>query len=120
MNAITNTNAATVRNYTDVSNNRTIMGAVVTVQLGNPSDRSSYNPAARGVVVGVYKMYHNNQCVNLVNFPSEGDQGMYALCYPNNEEGAAPFYSTNARLIGEGWGKVKNMAGAIRSFGLDE
>ena len=112
--AVTNT-----RNYTSIAGHA-LLGMPILAQLGNPCDGSSYEAAARGVVVGVYGRQHTLSPTFLVMFPNRGDEGTFALCHHNNESGEAPFYSTNARRVGEGWGKVSSMAHAIRSFGLDE
>ena len=116
---MTNTITAAATNYTAVTNHP-LLGMVILAQLGNPCDGGSYEAAARGVIVAVYKQQHTLSPTFLVVFPNRGDQGTFALCHHNNEKGESPFYSTNARKVGEGWGKVVSMAGAIRSFGLDE
>ena len=117
MNATNNVTTAT--NYT-IINNHPMMGMPVLTQLGNPCDGGSYEAAARGVVVGVYRQQHTLSPTLLVMFPNVGEQGMFALCYHNSTTGESPFYSTNARKVGDGWGKVTSMTHAIRSFGLDE
>ena len=118
MNNAINTTTTTT-NYNPI-NNHPLLGMVILAQLGNPCDGGSYEAAARGVVVGVYGRQHTLSPTLLVQFPNRGDEGTIALCHHNNEGGEAPFYSTNARRVGEGWGKVSSMAGAIRAFGLDE
>ena len=117
MNSTTNT--AYTRNYTPI-NSHPLLGMTVLTQLGNPCDGSSYEAAAKGVVVGVYGRQHTLAPTFLVMFPNCGEQGTFALCHHNPTTGESPFYSTNARKVGEGWGKVSSMAHAIRSFGLDE
>ena len=120
MNAITNTTAtfATTTNYTAILNHP-LLGMPVLVQYGNSSDHS-YNPAVVGVVVAAYSQRHTISPTFLVMIPSLGDEGTFALCGHNTTKGESPFYTTNARRVGEGWGKVPSMARAIRAFGLDE
>lgn len=119
MNAIANYTATTTRNYTPIPGH-VQLGMSILAQLGNPCDGDSFVAATRGVVVGVYGRQHTLSPTLLVMFPNVGEQGMFALCHHNPTTGESPFYSTNARKVGEGWGKVSSMAGAIRSFGLDE
>lgn len=109
----------TTTNYTTITNHP-LLGMPILAQLGNPCDTGSYEAAARGVVVAAYGQKHTLSPTFLVMFPNVGEEGMFALCHHNNEKGESPFYSTNARRVGEGWGKVSSMAKAIRSFGLDE
>ena len=116
MNATATTNT---RNYTAITNHP-LLGMAILTQLGNPCDGGSYEAAARGVVVAAYGQRHTLSPTLLVMFPNVGEQGMFALCHHNPTTGESPFYSTNARKVGEGWGKVSSMAHAIRSFGLDE
>ena len=117
MNNAISTTATT--NYSAITGHP-LLGMVILAQLGNPCDGGSYEAVARGVVVAAYKQQHTLSPTLLVQFPNRGEQGTFALCHHNNEGGEAPFYSTNARRVGEGWGKVSSMAHAIRSFGLDE
>ena len=118
----TNTTAAvvstTTTNYTPISNHP-LLGMPVLVQVGNNGDRS-YDPACKGVVVAAFGQRHTLAPTFLVQLPSRGEEGAFALCHHNNTHGEAPFYTTNSRLVGEGWGKVSSMAKAIRAFGLDE
>lgn len=122
MNAIANTTAAVsttaTTNYTPIVGHP-MLGMPVLVQYGNSCD-SSYHPAVTGVVVAAYGQRHTLAPTFLVMIPSLGDQGTFALCHHNSTTGESPFYTTNARKVGEGWGKVPSMARAIRSFGLDE
>lgn len=113
------TTVTSTRNYTPIADNP-LMGMTILAQLGNPCDGGSYEAAARGVVVAAYGQRHTLSPTLLVMFPNVGEQGMFALCHHNNTTGESPFYSTDARKVGEGWGKVPSMARAIRSFGLDE
>ena len=115
-NAINTTTVST--NYTPITNH-TLLGMPVLVQVGNNCDRS-YDPACKGVVVAAFGQRHTLAPTFLVMLPSRGDQGAFALCHHNSSQGEAPFYTTNSRLVGEGWGKVPSMARAIRAFGLDE
>ena len=96
-----------------------LLGMAIKVECGNPSDGETYSPSETGVVIAAYGQQHTKSPTFLVMLPSRGEQGTFCLAH-HNEGGSAPFYTTNARRMGEGWGKVKDMAGAIRSFGLDE
>ena len=119
--AIINTTATastTATNYTAIQNHP-LLGMPVLVQVGNSCDRS-YDPACKGVVVAVYSQRHTIAPTFLVQLPSRGEEGAFALCGHNSTTGESPFYTTNSRLIGEGWGKVPSMARAIHAFGLDE
>ena len=118
-NAINTTATSATRNYTPIASHP-LLGMAVLAQLGNPCDGSSYEAAVTGVVVAAYGRQHTLSPTFLVMFPNRGEQGMFALCHHNPTAGESPFYSTNARRVGEGWGKVSSMAHAIRSFGLDE
>lgn len=117
MNAIANTTATTT-NYTPITNHH-MLGMPVLVQVGNSCDRT-YDPACKGVVVAAYSRRHTLSPTFLVMLPSRGEEGAFALCGHNSTTGESPFYTTNSRLVGEGWGKVPSMARAIRAFGLDE
>jgi hypothetical protein len=117
-NVTTATTSTTIANYTPI-NNHALLGMSVLVQYGNSSDHS-YNPAVVGVVVAAYSQRHTISPTFLVMIPSLGDEGTFALCGHNTTKGESPFYTTNARRVGEGWGKVPSMARAIRAFGLDE
>ena len=114
----TATTTATTRNYTNIDTHP-LLGMSVLVQYGNSCDRG-YDPAVKGVVVAAYRQHHTLSPTFLVMIPTIGEEGAFALCHHNNTTGKSPFYTTNARLVGEGWGKVPNMARAIRAFGLDE
>lgn len=122
MNAIANTTAAVsttaTTNYTPIVGHP-MLGMPVLVQVGNSCDRT-YDPACTGVVVAAFGQRHTLAPTFLVQLPSRGEEGAFALCHHNSTQGEAPFYTTNSRLVGEGWGKVSSMAKAIRSFGLDQ
>ena len=117
MNNAINTTVSTA-NYTAILSHP-LLGMPVMVQVGNSCDRT-YDPACAGVVVAAFGQRHTLSPTLLVMLPSRGDQGAFALCHHNSTQGEAPFYTTNSRLVGEGWGKVSSMAKAIRAFGLDE